>query len=399
VTQRIRLTASAILVVFMTVAQPLSQSPAAATVSPVICVARGLVCDRETSPLSDIDAADPAAIQLSVSRGVSTYVVFSTADRYAGARNPAANDPHRDDITREKVTYSCSNSGCTWSNGSSDDAVAAPSWNVNRCPMTAPGVFKAGRTFVMWFDMASANAPEPCIKSGHLAAPALDSGYYCLYYATARDLMGSWTIPDRSGVVCAPDGAIDPEPFSHDNRNYLLWKDGNVSGGPSATIQLARLDAAGTALVPGTTRVLASQSAFAGPAGSFGRYIHNSTMEAPAPLITNDGAFFLLFAAGNWQSAGYEEGIVDCGLWSSLAAKSCDKTPFRDAPILSTGVFPAHTVVGPGSGTAVRTPDNKAWLFYGSWDGCAGYSGGHSSCKSGSRRVHVVELRLTVLGD
>ncbi|MGC9963003.1 MAG: family 43 glycosylhydrolase [Acidimicrobiales bacterium] len=355
------------------------------------------MCDRETSPLSDIDAADPSVIRLSVGRDVTTYVVFSTADEYAGARHPGADDPHRDDITREKVSYTCTKNRCTWANGSSSDAVAAPSWDVNRCPMAAPGVFKTGSAYVMWFDMASAGAPEPCVNGAHLAAPTLDSGYYCLYYATARDLMGTWTIPDRSGVVCSPDGAIDPEPFSHDNRNYLLWKDGNVSGGPPATIQLGRLDAAGTALVPGTTRVLASQSAFAGPTGSFTRYIRDSTMEAPAPLITSAGEFFLLFATGNWQGAGYEEGIIGCGPWSSLTTRSCDKTPFRDAPLLWTGDFPAHTVVGPGSGTAVRTPDDKTWLFYGSWDRCAGYSAAHGGCRSGSRRVHVVELRMTAL--
>lgn len=158
-TRRARLNTSALFLVLVIVAQPVAQSPATATVAPVICVARTLVCDRETTPLSDIDAADPSVILLSTARGSSTYVVFSTADQHAGAE-------HRDDITREKLTYSCTGTGCRWSNGTSSEAVAAPSWDVDRCPMGAPGVFKTGSHFVMWFDMASAEAPQSCFNKG-----------------------------------------------------------------------------------------------------------------------------------------------------------------------------------------------------------------------------------------
>ncbi|MGO8874974.1 MAG: family 43 glycosylhydrolase [Acidimicrobiales bacterium] len=384
-------------VVLLPVTLTLRVAPVEAAVVHVTCISRGLTCDLETPALSAVDAADPSIVRLSDTHRDAVYEAFSSADEYADARHPTKDDPSRDDITREQLIYRCAQAGCSWQSGPSSNAVSAPAWDVNGCPMEAPGVFKAAGGYVMWFDMASASAPDSCMQRAQLNPPAVDSAYYCLYYATATSLVGSWQVPDGSGLVCSPDGAIDPEPFSHDDRNYLLWKDGNVSGGPAATIQMSRLDSAGTALVPGTTRTLASQSAITGAPGTFARYVHDSTLEAPAPLITSENDFFLLFATGIWDSSGYEEGIIDCGSWSSLTSGSCDRTPVGDAPILRTGDFPPHTVIGPGSGTAVETPDKKAWLAYGSWDGCVGYWNARGGCRLGSRRVHVVELRLDSL--
>jgi hypothetical protein len=371
--------------------------PASAATAPVVCGARGPVCDRVTTPLSDIDAADPSIVQLPGSSGSARYEAFSSADEYAGTEPPSADNPARDDITREPLIYRCHGSACTWTSGESRDAVTAPPWDRNRCPMQAPGVFKAGSGYVMWFDMADANAPESCLRGPFLDPPPTDTPYYCLYYATASSLTGSWRIPDTSGVVCSADGAIDPEPFSRDGLNYLLWKDGNVTGGPASTIQIGRLDAAGTRLVPGSTEVLASQASISGPPGTLANYVHVSTLEAPAPIFTSDGDFFLLFAAGNWKTSGYEEGIIDCGPWVSLTAGSCNRTPFQNAPLLATRSFAPHTNLGPGSATSVETPDHRTWIAYDAWEGCVGYWNTAAGCPFGQRRVFIARLRLAAL--
>ncbi|MGD0082393.1 MAG: family 43 glycosylhydrolase [Acidimicrobiales bacterium] len=368
--------------------------PAQAATAAVVCRVTGPVCDRETTPLSDGDSADPSAIFDYTSGDTSTYQVFSSADEYAGTSTPSADHPTRDDITREKLSYSCAGTSCTWISGPSYDAVGAPRWDTMHCPMQAPGVFKVGNRYVMWFDMANRQAPESCFAGPFLVPPPADAAYYCLYYATASSLVGNWSVPDTSPVVCSPDGAIDPQPFSHDGANYLLWKEGNVTGGPAATIEMAKLDAAGTALVPNSTVVIASQLAYTGPTGSFGYYIRVSTLEAPAPLITASGDFELLFSAGNWKTSGYQLGLVNCGPWDFIRAGSCDRTPIGDAPILASNDFPPRTNLGPGSGSIVRTPNGTAWIVYAAWDGCTGYWNSAGDCTFGERRVHVAELRV-----
>ena len=371
----------------------LAAAPARAAIAAVVCRVTAATCDRETTPLSDGDAADPGAIFDYASGATATYEVFSSADEYAGTAPPSADNPTRDDITREQLTYSCAGTRCTWVSGPSYDAVAAPSWDATHCPMQAPGVFKAGDRYVMWFDMASQRAPESCFAGPFLMPPPADAASYCLYYATASSLVGAWTVPDASPVVCSPDGAIDPQPFSHDGSNYLLWKEGNVTGGPAATIEMARLDATGTALVPGTTLVIASQLAFGGTIGSFGYFIRGSTIEAPAPMITAAGDFELLFSAGGWETSGYQLGLADCGPWDAIKAGSCDRTPIGDAPILASSDFARRTNLGPGSGSFVKTPDGTTWIVYAAWDGCTGYWDSADGCTYGERRVHVVELR------
>ena len=280
------------------------------------------------------DAADP---QVVASGG--TYYAFTTG-------NALGNHIAALVSSSPNSGYAPYTDGC-W--GSS--ALPNPSPWEQPNTQTSPGVFDYAGHWVMFYDAAQA---------GH----ASDSGWDCLAVATTPSISPtSVQFGDvaNAPVLCQPMGSIDPQPFVDPSSGlaYLTWKQNDGSSSAPAYIWSQQLNSSGTGFAPGSSPVLLMTNDTAA-------YPWETTVENPS-MVAAGGGFYLAFSAGNYQSAGYSEGISVC----SGPLGPCGP----DVQILGT----YGSVLGPGGG-ALFPSRFGWWLDYAAWQGgspgCTNYGCG-----------------------
>ena len=234
----------------------------------------------------------------------------------------------------------------TGGNGSSA-LPSPPAWETTNT-QTSPGVFFYGGHWVMFYD-ASANG-----------APA-DSGHSCISVATATTLNPPvFTDNSAAGLYCGTPGVgvLDPSPFVDPATGtaYLLWKSNDGSSAAPSQIWSDQLSADGTSLV-GTARVLLTVDQPALP--------WETTTDDPQ-MVFASGTYNLLFSAGDFTTASYNEALTTC----SGPLGPCGQPA---APFLTT----YGSAYGPGGGSLFQDASGAWWLGYAAWSmPCTSYSCG-----------------------
>ena len=217
-----------------------------------------------------------------------------------------------------------------------------PAW-VTPGATWAPGIFRVGGTFVLYY-------------SAKVAGPG--NGEECISVATANRPEGPFVDTSTAPLECQPSlgGSIDPSPFvDADGTPYLQWKSIGVGAQP-ATIWSQQLDSTGTgfATTPGSAPVamiVADQPWEAG------------VVEAP-DLVVSGGRYFLFYSGNNWNSADYAVGVATC----TGPLGPCTKP--LSQPILASGPH----VAGPGGASVFTDASGASWIaFDGYTPGAVGY--------------------------
>jgi hypothetical protein len=213
---------------------------------------------------------------------------------------------------------------------------AVPGWE-KIDTQTSPGVFFYGGHWIMWYD--ASQYPHPA-----------DSGFSCLSVATTSSLP-VFTDNSSSAAYCdaANGGVLDPSPFVDPNSGaaYLLWKSNDGSSGAPSRIWSVQLNASGTAFA-GTPTVLLTVDQPLLP--------WETTTDDPQ-MVFASGAYDLLFSAGNFQSASYNEALTTC----TGPIGPCSQPA---APFLTT----YGTAYGPGGGSLFQDAGGGWWLGYAAWN-------------------------------
>jgi len=222
---------------------------------------------------------------------------------------------------------------------------AVPGWEqINT--QTSPGVFFYGGHWVMWYDAS---------LSGHGA----DSGFSCLSAATTSTLP-VFTDSSSGPAYCdfANGGVLDPSPFVNPNSGaaYLLWKSNDGSSGAPSRIWSVQLNASGTGFAGAPTILLTVDQP---------QLPWETTTDNPQ-MVFASGAYDLLFSAGNFQSASYNEALTTCA--GPLGPCSQPAAPF-----LTT----YGSAYGPGGGSLFQDAGGGWWLGYAAWNApCTNYGCG-----------------------
>ncbi|MHB8262293.1 MAG: family 43 glycosylhydrolase [Acidimicrobiales bacterium] len=296
-----------------------------------------------------------------------TAAVPEVAQMPSSAYAADAPDP---DITLVGSTYYLYTTGTTWGNHigvltsplptsgwqtitgqdyGSSALPYPPSWEKPNT-QTAPGVFFWDGRYVMYY-----------------AAVDTANGHYCITIATSPAPAGPFSDTSSGPFICQTTygGSIDPSPFVGANgQPWLVWKSNDGSSSQPAHIWSARLSASGLGLVSAPVTIL-DQNTVA--------YPWETTIENPDLVLVN-GAYYLFFSGGAWNSSGYAEGYAIC----SGPAGPC--TQPQDTPILSS----YGNVAGPAGASLVSDPQGRWWMAYAAWtSGCTSYSCG------GARELYV----------
>jgi Glycosyl hydrolases family 43 len=192
------------------------------------------------------------------------------------------------------------------------------------------------------------------------------SGLQCISRAVASSPTGPFRDDSLWPLQCQRDlgGSIDPSPFvDADGRAYLLWK-AEGSGWPQ-TIWSQELTGDGLAFT-GEPRALVSAD----------RGFERGVVEAPS-LVRDGGAYYLVYAAADWNSRSYTTAFATC----AGPAGPCSKPP--DNRILSSG----QRLAGPGGVEVFRDRDGSLWAaFHAFSEPNVGYPA--------SRYLHVAPVRI-----
>jgi hypothetical protein len=310
-----------------------SASPAGAGAASPHALAPRAVAVTSTTPAYGGDAADPDVIESG-----SVFYAFTTGTALGNNLQALVN------------TTGNPTSGWGSYTGHSYGSSALPSPPAWETPNTAtsPGVFQYGGHWVMFYDAA-------------VNPNAADSGHNCLSVATAASLSPTnAAFTDTSGgpLYCATGGVLDPSPYVDPATGaaYLLWKTNDGGSAVPSQVWAVRLNAAGTGFAGSPTMLITVNQT---------QVPWETTFDDPQ-MVTNGGAYDLLFSAGNnpnaWESSAYSEGLTTC----SGPLGPCSQP--TSGPFLST----YGTVAGPAGGTLFKDTMGNWWIDYAAWIGPGG---------------------------
>jgi Glycosyl hydrolases family 43 len=224
-----------------------------------------------------------------------------------------------------------------------------PSWAAPHATW-APAVLQRDGTYVVYYTVRDASSHRQCISRAVASTPA-----------------GPFRDDSTAPLVCQRDvgGSIDPSPFvDGDGRTYLLWKaEGLVGAAP--TIWSQQLTADGLALA-GTARQLLSVD----------RSFERGVVEAPT-LVNEGGSYFLVYAAGDWNSRHYSTAYATCAGPIGPCSKPVDGRVLTSGPRLA----------GPGGVELFRDHGGALWAaFHAFSEPNVGYPS--------SRYFHIAPVRV-----
>jgi len=183
------------------------------------------------------------------------------------------------------------------------------------------------------------------------------TGTECVSVASARRPAGPFRDSSDRPLVCQADvgGSIDPSPYSAGGQAYLTWKSEGRGPGATSVIWAARLRPDGEALSGPAVALLRPD-----------RPWQDSVVEAPA-MLTRDGGYQLVFAAGDWRGQNYVTGVATCAgpLGPCQSAGAPVLTSGPGAPSLHgrTGIALG---VAPG-GASVFLWGTRWWMAFHTW--------------------------------
>jgi beta-xylosidase len=237
----------------------------------------------------------------------------------------------------------------------------------------APGVFRWGGRYVAFYALRARVAPRRT----------------CIAVATSASPLGPFVDRTSRPVVCDGDeaGSIDPEPFVDpaSGQPYLVWKSEGEAGRRPTRIWAQRLDARGTALLPGAPRRQLLQTAMSWE----GPIIENPSM------VRYGGRWWLFYSGNDWASARYAVGYARC------AGPLGPCTRASRTPLLRS----TATTLGPGGASAFLDAAGHLRLAHHGWN--APYTDypaypaciATSTCTSqGQRRLALASVHLTADG-
>ncbi len=231
-----------------------------------------------------------------------------------------------------------------------------PSWAAPHATW-APAVLQRGGGYVVYYTARELASQRQCISRAVASSPA-----------------GPFRDDSTGPLVCQRElgGSIDPSPFvDADGRTYLLWK-AEGTGGPAQTLWSQELTADGLALT-GSARPLLTVD----------RDFERGVVEAPT-MLHEGGAYFLVYAAADWNSRQYSAAYATC------AGPGGPCTKPADGRILTSG----PRLAGPGGVEVFRDRDGAPFAaFHAFSEPNVGYP---SSRYFHVARVRVVDGRLTI---
>jgi len=214
----------------------------------------------------------------------------------------------------------------------------------------APAVLSRGGGYVAYYTVRDAGSQRQCISRAVSTTPA-----------------GPFVDDSAGPLVCQvrDGGSIDPSPFvDADGRAFLLWKSEGRGGRP-ATIWSQELGADGLALTGGARALVAADRAF-----------ERGVIEAPT-LVHEGGGYFLLYAAGDWNSRSYVVAYASCAGPMGPCLKPDDGRVLASGPRLA----------GPGGAEVFRDSAGTPWAaFHAFSEPDVGYPS--------SRYLHIARLRV-----
>ncbi|MFE1665677.1 glycoside hydrolase family 43 protein [Microbacterium sp. P02] len=263
-------------------------------------------------------------------------------------------DPDVLEVDGQYVAFAINTGGVNVQFATSDDLT---DWDVSLDDAlpTLPAWASRGRTWAPDVSELPAGGYIMYFVAAHTA-----SDKQCIGVATSPDATGPYTPVEGDPIVCTLDegGAIDPAVFTDDDgTRYLVWKnDGNCCA-LDTWIQLAPLDASGTALAGPTTKLFTQTEDWEG-----------ALVEGPV-LVKHDGVYALFYSANDYGTEDYAVGVATASALTGPFVK-------QSAPLLSSassdGLF-----IGPGGQDVVSTPDGDELFFHG-WNDLLMYRGLYS---------------------
>ncbi len=241
-----------------------------------------------------------------------------------------------------------------------------PGWQTPNS-QTSPGVIFWGGRWMMYYDAAQSPYGE-------------DTGHDCISVATGGPTLSpaspQFTDDTGGGLICQPTGSIDPSPFVDPatGNAYLVWKQNDGGSAAPATIWSQQLSANGLSLVGQPSQLLTNDTV---------AYPWETTVEDP-DMVDAGGSYYLLFAAGLYDSPGYSEGIAPC----AGPAGPCG----ANSQILTT----YGSVLGPGGGSLFTDASGNWWIDYAAWQG--GGPGCTSYGCAATRDLFVAPINLPASG-
>lgn len=184
----------------------------------------------------------------------------------------------------------------------------------------APGVFRSGGQWLLYYTGQNAATGQQCIGVGVATGPR-----------------GPFADPLTEPLVCQyfRGGSIDPSPFvGADGRPYLTWKaEGETVGGVS-TIWVQELAPSGTELIGEPTQILRADRAW-----------EDGIVEGPSMHFVG-GTYHLLYSGNRWDTERYAVGHAVCDSPRGPCRK--DATPAMASDGARTGPGGAELFVGAG---------------------------------------------------
>ena len=194
----------------------------------------------------------------------------------------------------------------------------------------APEVIRVGSRFILFY-----------------TAPDTGTGTQCIGRAVSTSPLGPFVDTNDAAIVCQNEkgGSIDPSPFrAPDGQLYLLWKnDGNCCG-YEVDLWSQRLSADGLNLVGAPQIVLEKTKPWQG-----------KLIEGPE-MVFHGGTYWLFYAANDYASARYAEGVARC---RGPAGPCVDSS----GPILTS----TAAARGPGHAFIVVTASGQTWMAFHAW--------------------------------
>ena len=301
------------------------------------------------SPAFPADAGDPDVVYSD-----GTYFAFTTGTALGNHI--------------QALTSSNANTGYQGYTGQSYGSTALanpPGWQTPNT-QTSPGAFFWDGQWLMYYD--AAQSPY-----------ASDTGHDCVSVATGGPVLTpsnpQFVDSTGGGMICQPTGSIDPSPFIDPvtGNAYLVWKQNDGGSAAQATIWSQQLSANGLSLVGQPSQLMFNNTV---------AYPWETTVEDPS-MVETGGTYYLLFAAGLYDTAGYSEGITTC----AGPAGPCG----GDSQILTS----YGSVLGPGGGSLFADASGNWWIDYAGWQGglagCTNYGCG------ATRQLFVAPINLPPL--
>jgi beta-xylosidase len=162
-------------------------------------------------------------------------------------------------------------------------------------------------------------------------------------------------------MVCPPEGAIDPSPFTDaTGQTYLLWK----NDGPASSIASQPLDPTGLALVGASAILLTPDQPW-----------EEQLVEAPS-MVRDANRYYLFYSGGHWNTASYAIGYAVCTTPQGPCTKPLGQ------PWLGSNL----TAQGPGGQEFFTDTSGRLWMVLHAWvSGKVGYP-------FGARNVFVLRV-------